>query len=166
MLIYCSIVLSRVKLTNAHTVGGRPTLKNNTECFRNGLVRELKEKQRKLWNIELLPDFRPTCYRFQLIVTIDWFHQIPTFFARLTEKENGGWDGTVKSYSLLCGMERHHLTDNINMCGLFVRRGEDFVGLLRVCASLLAIKGGGRPTRLLRHAKMLLIPIKFFFSAG
>ena len=29
-----------------------------------------------------------------------------------------------------------------------------------------AIKGGGRPTRLLPHAKMLLIPIKFFFSAG
>ena len=75
-----------------------------------------------------------------------------------------GWKAytTFTSY----GMERHHLTDNINMCGLFVRRGEDFVGLLRVCASLLAIKGGGRPTRLLRHAKMLLIPIKFFFSAG
>ena len=45
VFIYCSIMLSRVKLTNAHTVRGRPTLKNNTECFRNGLVRELKEKQ-------------------------------------------------------------------------------------------------------------------------
>ena len=31
-----------------HTLRGRPTLKNNTECFRNGLVREHKEKQRKL----------------------------------------------------------------------------------------------------------------------
>ena len=41
-------MLFRVKLTNAHTVRGRPTLKNNTECFRNGLVCELKEKQRKL----------------------------------------------------------------------------------------------------------------------
>ena len=41
-------MLSRVKLTNAHTIRGKPTLKNNTECFRNGLVRELKEKQRKL----------------------------------------------------------------------------------------------------------------------
>ena len=41
-------MLSRVKLTNAHTVRGRPTLKNNSECFRNGLVRELKENQRKL----------------------------------------------------------------------------------------------------------------------
>ena len=41
-------MLDRVKLTNAHTVRGRPTPKNNTECFRNGLVRELKEKQRKL----------------------------------------------------------------------------------------------------------------------
>ena len=40
-------MLSRVKLTNAHIVRGRPTLKNNTECFRNGLVRELKEKQGK-----------------------------------------------------------------------------------------------------------------------
>ena len=30
----------------------------------------------------------------------------------------------------------------------------------------LTIKGGGRPTRLLAHAKMLLIPIKLFFSAG
>ena len=68
-----------------------------------------------------------------------------------------------KELFLLCEMERHHLTDNINMCGLFARRGEDFVGLLRVCASLLPIKGGGRPTRLLPHAKMLLIPIKFFF---
>ena len=48
MLIYCSIMLFRVKLTNAHTVRGRPALKNNTECFRNGLVRELKERQRKL----------------------------------------------------------------------------------------------------------------------
>ena len=62
--------------------------------------------------------------------------------------------------SLLREMERHHLTDNINMCGLFARRGEDFVGLLRVCASLLTIKRGGRPKRLLPHAKMLLIPIK------
>ena len=41
-------MLFRVKLTNAHTVRGRPTLKNNTECFRNGPARELKEKQRKL----------------------------------------------------------------------------------------------------------------------
>ena len=41
-------MLSRVKFTNADTVRGRPTLKNNSECFRNGLVRELKEKQRKL----------------------------------------------------------------------------------------------------------------------
>ena len=40
-------MLSRVKLTNARIVRGRPTLKNNTECFRNGLVRELKEKQGK-----------------------------------------------------------------------------------------------------------------------
>ena len=30
----------------------------------------------------------------------------------------------------------------------------------------LAIKGGGRPTRLLPHAKMLLVPIKLFLSAG
>ena len=42
--------------------------------------------------------------------------------------------------SLLCEMERHHLTDNINMCGLFARRGEDFVGLLRACASLLTLQ--------------------------
>ena len=41
-------MLSRVKFTNAHTVRGRPTLKNNTECFWNGQIRELKEKQRKL----------------------------------------------------------------------------------------------------------------------
>ena len=47
VLIYCSIIVSRVKLTNAQTVRGRPTLKNNTESFRNGLVRELKENQRK-----------------------------------------------------------------------------------------------------------------------
>ena len=33
-------------------------------------------------------------------------------------------------------------------------------------AKNIAIKGGGRPTRLLPHAKMLLIPIKFFLSAG
>ena len=31
---------------------------------------------------------------------------------------------------------------------------------------ILAIKGGGRPTRLLPHAKMPLIPIKLFLSAG
>ena len=30
----------------------------------------------------------------------------------------------------------------------------------------VAIKGGGRPTRLLPHAKMLLIPMKLFLSAG
>ena len=41
-------MLFSVKLTNAHTVCGRPTLKNSTECFRNGLFRELKGKQRKL----------------------------------------------------------------------------------------------------------------------
>ena len=28
----------------------------------------------------------------------------------------------------------------------------------------IAIKGGGRPTRLLPHVKMLLIPIKFFLN--
>ena len=33
---------------NVHTVRGRPTLKYNIECFHNGLVRELKVKQRKL----------------------------------------------------------------------------------------------------------------------
>ena len=37
-----------IYFTNAYTVRGRPTLKNNPECFWNGLVRELKEKQRKL----------------------------------------------------------------------------------------------------------------------
>ena len=41
-------MFSCLKLTNAHTVRGRLTLKNDTERFRNGLVRELKEKQTKL----------------------------------------------------------------------------------------------------------------------
>ena len=41
-------MLSCLKLTNAHTVRGRPALKNDTERFQNGLVRELKEKQTKL----------------------------------------------------------------------------------------------------------------------
>ena len=36
----------------------------------------------------------------------------------------------------------------------------DYVGLC------MAVKGGGRPPQLLPHAKMLLIPIQFFFSAG
>ena len=40
--------------------------------------------------------------------------------------------------SLLCEMERHYLSDNIDTCGFCARRGEDFVGLLRVCASVLA----------------------------
>ena len=40
--------------------------------------------------------------------------------------------------SLLWEMERHYLSDNIDMCGIFARRGEDFMGLLRVCASVLA----------------------------
>ena len=31
---------------------------------------------------------------------------------------------------------------------------------------IAAIKGGDRPTRLLPHAKMLLIPMKLFLSAG
>ena len=39
--------------------------------------------------------------------------------------------------SLLCEME-HHLSDNIDICGFLARRGEYFVGLLRVCASVLA----------------------------
>ena len=33
----------RIKLTNAHTVRGRPTLNINTQCLRNGLVPELKK---------------------------------------------------------------------------------------------------------------------------
>ena len=41
---------------------------------------------------------------------------------------------------------------------------------VRLACSLLkmtiAIKKGVRPTRLLPHAKMLLVPIKFVFSAG
>ena len=40
--------------------------------------------------------------------------------------------------SLLCEMERHYLSDNIDICGFFARRGEDFIGLLRVCSSVLA----------------------------
>ena len=32
--------------------------------------------------------------------------------------------------------------------------------------AIIAITGGGRPTRLLPHAKMLFIPIKLFLSAG
>ena len=40
--------------------------------------------------------------------------------------------------SLLCEMQRHCLSDNIDMCGFFARRGEDFLGLLRVCSSVLA----------------------------
>ena len=36
------------KISNAHNVRGRPTLKNDNERFWNGLVRELKEKQTKL----------------------------------------------------------------------------------------------------------------------
>ena len=39
-------MLSGVKLTNAHTVRGRPALKNNTECFRNGLVRANSKKNK------------------------------------------------------------------------------------------------------------------------
>ena len=35
-------------------------------------------------------------------------------------------------------MERHYLSHDIDMRGFFARRGEDFVGLLRVCASVLA----------------------------
>ena len=41
-------MLSCLKLTNVHTVRGRPAIKNDSERFRNGLVRELKEKQTKL----------------------------------------------------------------------------------------------------------------------
>jgi len=42
-------MLSCLKLTNAHTVRGRPTLKIDTApFFRDGLVCELKEKQTKL----------------------------------------------------------------------------------------------------------------------
>ena len=40
--------------------------------------------------------------------------------------------------SLLCEMERHYFSDNIDMCGFFGRRGEDFISLLRVCSSVLA----------------------------
>ena len=35
--------------------------------------------------------------------------------------------------------------------------------LLLSILEFVSIKGGGRPTRLLPHAKMLLIPIKLFF---
>ena len=67
---------------------------------------------------------------------IDWFQQIPTEMAAEKELERA----IFPLLSLLCEMERHHLTDNINMCGLFARRGEDFVGLPRVCASLFALQ--------------------------
>ena len=46
--IYCWSMLSCLKLTNAHTVRSRPTLKNDTKRFRNRLVRDLKEKGTKL----------------------------------------------------------------------------------------------------------------------
>ena len=40
--------------------------------------------------------------------------------------------------SLLYEMERHYLSDNIDICGFLARRGEYFEGLLRVSASVLA----------------------------
>ena len=103
-------------------------------------------------------------------VMIDWFTKSQHSLSDLQKKKMAAETELERAIftlpSLLREMERHHLTDNINMCGLFARRGEDFVGLLRVCASLLTIKRGGRPKRLLPHAKMLLIPITFFFTAG
>ena len=38
--------------------------------------------------------------------------------------------------------------------------------LLKTCSKTITIEGGGRPTRLLPHAKMLLVPIKFFPLLG
>ena len=49
-------MLSRVELTNAHTVRGRPTLKNNTECFRNMLVRKSKNNKGNFQDIQRLMD--------------------------------------------------------------------------------------------------------------
>ena len=122
--------------------------------------------QLTLWNIELLSHFLPTCYRFLWSIGFTKSqHSLRDLQKKKMAAETELERVIFTLPSLLCEMERHHLTDNINMCGLFARRGEEFVGLLRVCASLLAIKGGGRPTRLLPHAKMLLIPIKFFFSS-
>ena len=39
-----------------------------------------------------------------------------------------------------CDLHFSPAADTINMCGLFARRGEDFVGLPRVCVSLLALQ--------------------------
>ena len=46
ILFNCVIPGETYKCTHSFCV--RPALKNNTECLRNGLVRELKERQRKL----------------------------------------------------------------------------------------------------------------------
>ena len=55
---------------------------------------------------------------------------------------------------LRCEMKRHHLTDNVNMCGLFARRGEDFVGLPRECVSFLALQSN--VTALTQEAQELI----------
>ena len=51
------------------------------------------------------------------------------------------WSVVFTLSSLLCEMERHYLSDKYRcVCFFFARRGEDFVGLLRVCASVLTQK--------------------------
>ena len=53
--------------------------------------------QLTLWNIELLPHFRPTCYRFQNSSWSIGFTKSQHSLRDLRNK-NGGWDGTGKSY--------------------------------------------------------------------
>ena len=49
----------------------------------------------------------------------------------------------------------------------FLKKGSCiYIYKIYIYIVVIAIEGGGRPTRLLLHAKMLLIPIKLFFSAG
>ena len=74
-------------------------------------------------------------WKFGLSIDGTTHHPLHAFYDKMAAQTVSDLESVIFSLpSLLCEMERHRLSDNIDMCGFFARRGEDFLGLLRLCS--------------------------------
>ena len=70
-----------------------------------------------------------------------------------------------KEFKFIFGDRNLRLRDSTSVCCPPQQKMTEMTYKVKVF-KIRAIVGDGKPTRLLPHAKMLLVPIKFFSSAG
>ena len=105
-------MLTRVRLTNARTVRGWPTLKNNTECFRNGLVNSAALSQFKQCVTLLLILVDTECKELYLPLLVTRIHCTMWWVWKHICQYQWSWD---KPYSPGC----NHLCHMLQACLLW-----------------------------------------------